>query len=256
MNRYLGTDPIHCIRLVRARDPAAFSLAEDLAAYAGDLLHDLVLPKTDQRFLLAALLFRRIVAGFETIIALAERGLHTDGLNVRRAQLEALFVLGAITKDSALVDTYLKGDAHRRRDIFKRIKKLQPEIRARLAPEMSPEVVDGKIVELEAAAKGSRYMGPEKWANAAGLSAWYLTDYSFLSGASHHAAKDLERHLAAGSDGSVEAIHWGPEPDPPSTLIGPAGDYLLIAADAIHHLFSLTPSEKHKTLRRTVDEAL
>ena len=55
-----------------ARDPAAFSLAEALAAYAGDLLHDLVLPKPDRRLLLAAVLFRRIVAGFEAIIALAE----------------------------------------------------------------------------------------------------------------------------------------------------------------------------------------
>ena len=110
-------------------------LAEDVAAYVGSLIESLQIPPGNDTLLLAAVLLRRIAGAFEAVIVLAERGMHTEGLSTRRAMLEALFVLGAIHNQPALVETYLKNDDHRRRDIFKRIKKLSPRIRAALAPE-------------------------------------------------------------------------------------------------------------------------
>jgi len=239
MHRYLGPSPAEAIAAVRQRGLEWFALAEDVADYVGTLIEGLQIPPGNDTLLLAAVLLRRIAGAFEAVIALAERGMHTEGLATRRAMLEALFVLGAIHNQPALVETYLKNDEHRRRDIFKRIKKLSPKIRAALAPELTPAIVDKSIAELEATAKGTTYLGPEQYAQAAKLHDTYLTDYSFLSEAAHHAAKDLERNVSLGPDGLVNGVYWGPEPDAPAALLSPATEHALVAASAALGMFSL-----------------
>ena len=251
MNRYLGSSPAEAIADIRRQGAQWFALAEDVATYIGGLIEHLQVPTGNDALLLAALLLRRVAGAFEAVIVLAERGMHTEGLAVRRALLEALFVLGAIHNQPVLVETYMKNDQHRRRDIFKKIKKLNPKIRAALAPELTPDMVDRNIAELESAAKGTTYLGPEQYAQAAKLYDQYLTDYSFLSEATHHAAKDLERNVSLGSDGLVNGVYWGPEPNAPATLLSPATEHALVAASAALGMFGLgQPSEFTELFRR------
>ena len=254
MNRYLGPSPELTINQVRQREPDWFNLAEDIASFSGDLIYRLSVPRGDERLLLAALLFRRVAGAFEAVLALAERGMHTEGLSARRALLEALFVLGAICNQPELVHVYLKNDEHRRRDIFKKIKKLSPTLRKALAPELTPTIVDEQLTVLEASAKGATYMGPEQFAQAAKLYDVYLTDYSFLSEAAHHAAKDLERQIAVDQDGDVNGVYWGPESAPPSSLLSPALEHMLVAARATEALFKIGPSERAAQLWRRAEE--
>jgi hypothetical protein len=68
MNRYLGVDSLRTIAQVRAREPEWFALADDVGAYAGDLMHDLHVPRGDKRLLLAALLYRRVTGAFEALM--------------------------------------------------------------------------------------------------------------------------------------------------------------------------------------------
>jgi Family of unknown function (DUF5677) len=239
MHRYLGPSPAEAIAAIRQQGAEWFALAEDVAAYVGSMIERLQVPPGNDRLLLAAVLLRRIAAAFEAVIVLAERGMHTEGLAMRRALLEALFVLGAIHNQPALVETYMKNDEHRRRDIFKKIKKLSPKIRAALPPELTPDLVDTKIAELESSAKGTAYLGPEQYAQAAKLYDQYLTDYSFLSEATHHAAKDLERNVSLGPDGLVNGVYWGPEPDAPAALLSPATEHTLVATSAALAMFAL-----------------
>lgn len=243
MNRYLGTNPEVSIRGIREREPDWFKLADDVASFAGDLIYRLNVPQGDERLLLAALLYRRVAGAFEAVLALAERGMHTEGLSAHRSLLEALFVLGAIINQPDLVKVYLKNDEHRRRDIFKKIKKLSPTLRKALTPEFLPDVIEERLVELEASAKGATYMGVEQYAQAAKLHDIYLTDYSFLSEAAHHVAKDLERQIAVNAAGDVDGIYWGPESALPSSLLSPALEHMLVAAKATEILFAIGPSE-------------
>lgn len=178
MRRYLGTDPASEIARVRAREPDWFALADEVASYAGELIFHLKVPRGNELLLLSAVLYRRIAGSFEAVIALAERGMHTDGLATRRSLLEALFVLGAIHNQPALVQVHLLMDTHRRRDIFKNIKKLSPKLKNALPPELTPEIVDKTVAELELDAKGISHFGPEQYAQAAKLHDTYLTDYS------------------------------------------------------------------------------
>ena len=251
MHRYLGSSPAENIAAIRQHGAQWFALAEDVATYVGGLIERLNIPAGNDTLLLAAVLLRRVAGAFEAVIVLAERGMHTEGLAVRRALLEALFVLGAIHNQPALVETYMKNDQHRRHAIFKKIKKLNPKIRAALAPELTPDLVDQNIAELGSTVKGTTYLGPEQYAQAAKLYDQYLTDYSFLSEATHHAAKDLERNVSLGSDGLVNGVHWGPEPNTPATLLSPATEHALVAASAALGMFGLgQPSEFTDLFRR------
>lgn len=254
MHRYLGTDPASEIARVRAREPDWFALADEVASYAGELIFRLKVRRGNELLLLSAVLYRRIAGSFEAVIALAERGLHTEGLATRRSLLEALFVLGAIHKNPALVQAHLLMDMHRRRDIFKNIKKLSSKLKNALPPELSQENVDKTVAELECAAKGIPYFGPEQYAQAAGLHDTYLTDYSFLSEAAHHVAKDIERNISVDNDGDVDGLYWGPGRDPPSALLFPAIEHALIAVDTTEKMFKLKSSSSFKKLRKQAQQ--
>lgn len=256
MNRYLGPDPYALIQQVRTRDPAWFSHAEAVANCAGDLIQRLHVHRGNLRELLGALLYRRVASGFEAVLALAERGMHTEGLAQRRSMLEALFVLGAIWKQPDLAAKYLLDDQHRRLKIFKNIKRLPTGIQQSLAPELPIESIDQKITALTAATAGSTPTTVADYAKAAELFGYYLTDYSFASEAAHHLAKDLERQIALDKEGDVDAVYWGPEAEAPSKLLPNAVEFMLMAVAATVDLFGITVPEELNTLRKRSDEML
>ncbi len=256
MNRYLGPDPNALIQQVRARDPAWFSHAETVAVCAGDLTQRLHVHRGNVRELLGALLYRRVASGFEAVLALAERGMHTEGLAQRRSMLEALFVLGAIWKQPDLAAKYLLDDQHRRLKIFKNIKRLSPAIQQSIAPELPSEPIDEKITALKAATAGSTPTTVADYAKAAELFGYYLTDYSFASEAAHHVAKDLERQIALDTEGDVDAVYWGPEVEAPSELLSKAVEFMLMAVAATVDLFGVAAPGELNTLRKRTDEML
>lgn len=256
MTRYLGPNPNALIRQVRDRDPEWFDHAESVAVYAGEVVQRLHVHHGNVRELLVALLFRRIASGFEAVLALAERGMHTEGLAQRRSTLEALFVLGAVWKQPDLADKYLLNDQHRLLKIFKNIKRISPVIRQSLSPELPIESIDEKLAALKLSIGNSKPTNVADYAKAADLLDYYLTDYSFTSEAAHHVAKDLERQIALDSDGNVDGLYWGPEADAPSDLLSGAVDYMLMAVAATETLFEMTASETCRALQARTNELI
>ena len=243
MDRYFGSDPDVVIAHFRNQEPEWFTHAERVASYAAGVLHRLQVHRGDVRKLLASLLFQRVVAGFEAMLILTERGMHTQGLVQRRSILEALFVLGAIWQKPEFVDHFLRADDERVFQIYKKIKRLPVEVSAALAPEFTLEVVDAKIAQLKAKPNGPKPKSVADYAEAADLLTWYLTDYSISSEAAHHVAKDLERHIHLDMDGDVNGMEWGPENIAPSELLSVAIDFVLMACYATESLFRIGPSD-------------
>jgi hypothetical protein len=231
------------------RDPAWFDHAENVAAYAGDLIQSLHVTRGNIHQLLTALLFRRIASAFEAVLMLAERGMHTEGLAQRRSMLEALFVLGAVSKQPNLADTFMRNDQHRLLKIYKNIKKLPLEIQEHLPPEFLHEAIDEKIADLKLSTAANTLTTVSEYAKAADLYVYYLIDYSFASEAAHHVAKDLERQIILDQAGDVDGFFWGAEPDLPSELLSNAVDYMLEAVNATESLFEIGASETSKALR-------
>ena len=249
MERYLGSDPAAVVIHFRSRDAKWFVHADAVAAYASSVLHRLEVHRGNVRELLASLLFQRVAAGFEAVLLLAERGMHTQGLVQRRSMLEALFVLGAIWQKPQLAEQYLASDDERVLQIYKKIKRLPAELRVALEPEITPSSLEAKIAELKGKTNGRKPPTVAEYAEAADLLTYYLTDYAFSSEAAHHVAKDLERHIHVDEDGDVNGMGWGPEDVAASELLLNAVEYILMACVATEKLFNLGPSTEFEQLR-------
>lgn len=244
MNRYLGSDPTRMIQQIRERAPSWFTLANDVATFCSDLVPRIAPNVNDGQQVLSAVLYRRILSAFEGVLLLAERGMHTEGLVLRRAMLEALFVLGAIYRQPNLVFTYVQNDQHRRRDIYKNLRKTSSESRRRLSAWITDEELNKTINELTQATKGLTYLSVEQFAQAAKLHDIYLTDYCVLSEAAHHVARDLERQITIGQNDEIDSIIWGPEREPPFKLLFPSTDQMLMATYVISQIFGLDVEER------------
>lgn len=253
MNRYLGPNPELTIQQIRDEEPYCFNFAEEVANYLSNLIFEVKLHKGDLRQFLIALLFRRVASAFDAVMLMAERGMYTEGLTARRSLLEAIFVLGAICNKPELVQVYLHNDQHRLRDFLKHIKKAKPAIQTALAPELDSKAVDAQIAQLHASTIHHPYMSTESYAMAAQLHDYYL-DYSILSAATHHVAKDVERQIAVDSNGEVNGIYWGPEGKPASALLTPAIDHVLLAARLTENAFGLEKSEQLTKLTEEADK--
>lgn len=244
MNRYLGSDPERMMQQIRERAPGWFLLADDVATFCSDLVPTIQPNINDGQQVLSAVLYRRVLSAFEGVLLLAERGMYTEGLILRRGMLEALFVLGAIWQQPGLVRTYVQNDQHQRRDIYKNLRQTSPESRRRVSAWITDEELDKAISELTQATKGVNYLSVEQFSQAAKLHDKYLTDYCLLSQAAHHVARDLERQVTVDHDEEIESIIWGPEQEPPFKLLFPATDQMLMAAHVISKIYGLDVKEK------------
>ena len=256
MERYLGSDPAEVIAHFRRREPQWFEHAEAVANYAARVVHRLEVHRGDVRELLASVLFQRVAAGFEAMLLLAERGMHTQGLVQRRSILEALFVLAAIWRKTELVEEFLRADDVRVFHIYKKIKRLPLEVKAALAPVITAESVDAKLAELKPKVSGRNTLSVADYAEAADLLVWYLTDYSFSSEAAHHVAKDLERHVFVDAQGEVDGMGWGPEANLASELLSNGIDYVLMACSAAEGIFAIGPSDELKQMQERTNRLM
>ena len=254
MDRFLGSNPAAVIANLRSRAPRWFAEAEAIAGYASSLLMRIDVHEGNVQELLASLLFQRIVAGFEAVLLLAERGMHTQGLVQRRSVLEALFVLGAIVHDSDYVGRFLAADETRVLEIYKKIKRLPLSVREALEPEFTLSLIEAKITEFKSRTGGRKGPSAADYAKAAGLETYYLTDYAFASEAAHSVAKDLERHIALNAEGDVDGMRWGPEDVPASALLMHAMDYALMACFAVQRLFGIGLEAELNDLRARLNQ--
>lgn len=231
-------DPV-AITAIRARALGWFALA-DLVALFSDQLIDRIQPKRDDgQQVLCALLFRRLLSAYQAVIILAERGMHTEGLIQRRGMLEALFALGAMWQQPTTVQDYVRNDLHRRRDIYKNLLKVSAEMRKTVSASISETELHRRAEELTKETKGVTYLSVEVFSQRAKLHDLYLTDYCILSEASHHVARDLERHVIVDAENDIEELIWGFDTEPPFKLLFPATDQMLMGIHVVDKLFAL-----------------
>lgn len=157
MSEFLGEDAKKWTRSVRSRDPGWFDLAESVNDFCHDLLLSLSPYKTDARQVISSILFKRALSAFQAIVSLGERGMHTEVLIQRRGMLESLFTLVAMWHQPRIITNYLQNDEHRRRDIYKNLKKSSKKSRLRLTKWLSEVELDSLIQQLEASTKGIPY---------------------------------------------------------------------------------------------------
>jgi hypothetical protein len=252
MQGFLGEEGAKSIPHIRKRAPDWFELAEATNAFCHDLMLGCSPNKGSGQHMLAAVLFNRVLSAFQAVVLLTERGMFTEARVQRRSLLEALFVLGAIWQQPDLVPVYVKNHQHRRRDLYKHMRKISKEGRAAYPNLPTEEEIDKTLGEIDAAIKGVRFLGTETLAQAAKLHDLYLIQYTVLSGAAHHVPKDLDSGFDLDEHGEIRSLKWGPAEGSPIPLLLPAMQQVLMAAHVMSVLFSIDVKEK----RTPLDERL
>jgi len=241
---FLSSKVEEWIKEVRSRDSGWFSLSESVNEYAHEILLRLEPNTNDPRKILSALLFKRILSAFQAVLILNERGMRTEAMVQRRGMLEGLFVLGALLKKPKIINDYINNDILRRRDVYKKIKKSSKISRKAVSNWITEEELDTKISELEIQSQGIKYLSPERFSRAADLHDLFLTDYSNLSEAAHHATKDLEKHLVIDENEDITSLVWGPEEYEPFNVLYPSVDQMLISIIIIGEMFEIETKTK------------
>src|ERR1035438_3716239 len=95
----------------RTENRAWFALAEDLNRIGQRQLALQNIPADDNQAFLTALLFMRGLSGFQGAILLVERGMTQEARTLTRGCFETVFCLGAVRKDPAFADAFVRDDA-------------------------------------------------------------------------------------------------------------------------------------------------
>lgn len=191
----------------RKESAAWFALAEDLNVIGQRQVGLLKIPADDNQAFLTALLFMRGLSGFQGAVLLAERGMTQEARTLTRGCFETVFCLGAVRKDPAFADAFIKDDASRREKLARLLLK-------------TPDGLDtGNIEKLQGFLDDQAQSGLEsqplqiaRAAELAGLTGIYDTYYRGLSNdAAHPSVTALNRHVNADESGLIKGLHWGPD---------------------------------------------
>jgi hypothetical protein len=154
-------------------------------------------------------LYAKVVSTAQGAMILLHLGMAQQGEALARVALEAMFALGAITKDNDVAKSLVAGYHDSR---IKRINRVLQSTSEPLKGALSDKLARDVIAESRAAIKelevASRNV--EQLARTAGLHDLYVVLYSSLSDAVHSTVQDMENHIVHHNG---EATGFRNEPD-------------------------------------------
>jgi Family of unknown function (DUF5677) len=218
-----------------------FSLCERLNRFAQRFMLSFTAPRRDRRLVVAATVFSRIVSHFQAIILLAERGMILEARAVRRAALEATFIIGALLKDEKFIDDYAKDDEIRRKKSIKALVKQSDKELSELG--VVREDLQNQLQEIDStlSKEGIRELTVRGIAQRAQMEGHYETLYQLLCRTVHTRVKDLEGDIVMDAEGWPDQICWGPaEPAAIEEMLYSACDIMFIALRAAIDLSTLS----------------
>ena len=213
---FLSADIQAWIRKHRIENQAWFALAEDLSRIGQRQLALLNVPATDNQAFLTALLFMRGLSGFQGAIVLAERGMTQEARILTRGCFETVFCLGAVRRDPAFADAFIRDDASRRQKLARVLLKDSSGLGAGHI-----EKLTGFLDGLAESGLQSESLQIARAAELAGLTGIYDTYYRGLSNdAAHPSVVALNHHVDADENGLIKGLRWGPNvPDVEDTIM-------------------------------------
>lgn len=182
---------------------------EELCAFAWRHQFDLASQAGDTVAEMRMCLYAKVVSTAQGAVILLHLGMAQQGEALARVALEAMFALGAITKDNDVAKSLAAGYHDSR---IKRINRVLGSTSESLKGSLSKELAREVIAESRAAMKeldvASRNV--EQLARTAGLHDLYVVLYSSLSDSVHSTVQDMENHIVHHNG---EATAFRNEPD-------------------------------------------
>lgn len=205
---FLSNEATDGIAVFRERFKDLFDLAEDANRVCVAALRRAKLADIENSKFVVYLLAIRVVESFEAVVLLMERGMLAQAKMVIRPLLEAMFSLGAIQKDEALVKKYFDTQNKAHFDLLKSTTRWKDPILRALSHEhgFEKKYINKKKELNESPPEALR---PHEWAEAAGYEDLYHVYYVYYASFTHSNLSALEDHIDRDKEDKVEAS-FGP----------------------------------------------
>ena len=242
-NGFIGSSIQSWINKIHEDHAALFNVAVETNKLCQGSLSDINAHNEDPQELVIASLYIRILSNYQSIYIHCERGMMPEARIILRTMYEAIFILGAVVKDSKLALTYIKEHDKRRHEFIQKLKKLQEK----------PDNYDhAKLLELENALQEEirqiEKFKTEDWAKRAGLYDVYLGAYTVLSGTVHVKISDLEQYTIEDEKGDIRDFKYGPDDTGIDITFSSAIEFMLLAGRITLTFFEVDKSRQFDDL--------
>lgn len=248
---FLSTEFGHVVVRIRKQHRTAFTLAEELNAYANWKLLETSASKSSLQQGLVACLLPRLLSAFQGCVLMAERGMSAEATLLARKVLEVTFRIVAIAKSEDVARAYVRSHEVARRDILKKLKSLttvrHPLETGKSIDELHAEA-DFKVREERLQA-----LTTKDYAQEAGLLDYYNTAYAYFSQSAHANVRDIEDLLDKDGDGEPVSIRYGPVLDDASNILSTAIESVIFSLEPAFDLLSREHPLGLKILRRKME---
>lgn len=169
--------------------------------------HEININEDNQKQRYAAVYFARTITSSQAAIAILLRGLPSQAECLLRMSLEALFVLGALSRNAeAAVQKLNQSHASEKQ-------KFSTKIQLWLKTgehKIDPDAINNLDLSDQSKEKIERvYIS--SLAKLGGYDGWYENTYMQLSWSAHNAINDLEKHLVTNENGEIIAFKNEPQ---------------------------------------------
>ena len=240
---FIGSSIQSWIKKIHENHTALFRVADETNKMCQGSLSDIDAHNKDPQEIVIACLYIRILSNYQSIYIHCERGMIPEARTILRTMYEAIFILGAVVKDSKLALTYIKEHDKRRHEFIQKLKKLQDK----------PDNYDhAKLLELENTLqeeiKQIEKFKTEDWAKRAGLHDIYLGAYTVLSGTVHVKISDLEQYTIVDEKGDIRDFKYGPDDTGIDITFSSAIEFMLFAGRITPNFFKVDKSRQFDDL--------
>jgi hypothetical protein len=199
-----------------------------------EVLQKIEVDRSKKYEVIEAVLFLRSLEIFQSVVLMLEVQNASAVKILTRSLLENIFVLVALQRDPALMESYLAQDEKNTIGILKGFRKM--------AEKSSDQVLDVRDIDREISARqkvrsSAKILQPYEWAEKAGMSGHYRMFYARYSASVHSGASGLNDHFDM-VDG-VPRIAFGPRGKDGFEIFDIACLSLIKAVSAVMLVFGL-----------------
>lgn len=192
---------------IRAKHQPNYALAFEINKLCQSVKFQIHVHNRDGQEIFSAALFIKVLADVQAAVLLLERGLSSQACSLLRVALEALIILGKLSRSYEFVEALIRHGERERLNLVRAIQR-NP---APAFDDVRPEITEAVISEIELIVGDIPKKNIHQWARDLGLLPIYDAQYRLFSNDVHSAPRALERYLETNEEGEYAVINWGPD---------------------------------------------
>lgn len=246
---FLSKETEIAAKQIFAQHRALFEFCSEVNRFACATKRQFSVHNQDRRELTAAILFTRLLEGFQAVYLLSNRGFGEETAVQLRGMLESLIQLALCCDHWEFYSLYLSYTEIKNKlkmvnvasnspddEILPSIKEYAtPELKQKLESQLEPILQEMKSKGIEK----RHFAAIETLARKSGLSPYYNSMYRYLSEAAHSSPESLKTYLKLNHEGDVVELMHGYTDRNIYLYMVSATYFLLNSVEAISQIFDL-----------------